>query len=155
MDHYVEQFLADTHATYRLHEHEAITTATEGKALRSFPVSALVKCLAFAIADHRFVLVALRADDRADYKKIAATLHISRQQLRAATEDEITGSLHMLPGGVGPFPFGGATVVIDAAVQAIPTVYCGTGSRHTTLEIGAEELIRISAAIIADVAKTG
>jgi Cys-tRNA(Pro)/Cys-tRNA(Cys) deacylase len=57
-------------------------------------------------------------------------------------------------GGVSPFaPNERTSVVLDEDVLAWPTIYCGTGRTDRTLEIAPQELVRVTQAAVAGLAK--
>jgi|SRR5580658_6775298 Cys-tRNA(Pro)/Cys-tRNA(Cys) deacylase len=92
----------------------------------------------------------MRAADRAIYKKIANALGVRRTDLRAAAPEELVQSLHMMPGGLIPLSINGASVVFDQRVIELGTIDCGSGRTDATLEIEADDLVRIAGGRSAD-----
>ena len=149
----VEALLTEAGATFKLHPHPKLVTFEDAKAALPFDPAVMVKALVFRLPDARYAIVAMRAADRADYKRIADALSLRRADLRAATAGEVTEGLHMQPGGIVALPVNGALVLFDRGVEALGTIYCGTGSNELTLEIAAADLIRAGGGRVADVTK--
>jgi Cys-tRNA(Pro)/Cys-tRNA(Cys) deacylase len=114
----------------------------------------VVKGLAFRLVDGTYAIIGMRAETRADYKKIADALGIGRAKLKAAESADLIRDLHMTPGGVVPLPINGAAVVFDRQVLELDAVYCGTGRPDSTLEIASSDLVRIAGGKAADLTKT-
>ena len=95
----------------------------------------------------------MRADGRADYRKIADAFGIRRADLKAAEADDITRHLDMVPGGVAPLPINGAIVLFDRGILGLYVIFCGTGRTDTTLQTAGGDLVRIAGGRIAEVTK--
>ncbi len=149
----VEQILISVGVEFKLHPHQRLITFEDAKGALPFDPAAMVKSLVFRLPDGRYVIVAMRAADRADYKRIADALGLRRADLRAAGADEILADLDMQQGGIVPLPVSGAIVLFDRRVGELCTIYCGTGRNDLTLEIAASDLIRASGGDMADVVK--
>ncbi|MGH3650330.1 MAG: YbaK/EbsC family protein, partial [Acidimicrobiia bacterium] len=80
-------------------------------------------------------IAALRAVDRADYRRISDAFGIRRSDLQRADPEGLREILGMEPGSVAPIPLPGAVVIVDNQVESLPTVVCGTGIRTSSLEI--------------------
>ena len=76
-----------------------------------------------------------------------------RADLKAAAAEELLRDLDMPPGGVAPFPVGGATVLFDQRVLELDVIYCGAGRPGLTLEIKAADLAQVAGGRTADLAK--
>ncbi len=146
-------FLQQAGLPYRLHAHAPVVSFEDARALLPFDAGAMVKCLAFRLPDGRYLLAALRGQDRADYKRIADAFGVRRADLRLAADEELATDLQMVPGGVAPLPVGGARVIVDEAAARLVTLYCGTGRNDSTLEIETAALLRATGAGIAPLAK--
>jgi Cys-tRNA(Pro)/Cys-tRNA(Cys) deacylase len=140
---------------YRVHRHPPIGGYDSAKAIFGNDTDRMVKCLAFELADGGVGLVALRGCDRADYRKIADALAMSRSELKPAAPEKLRDRLDMRPGGVAPIPVDGTVLVVDPAVARIVTMLCGSGRDDATLEIPVAEWLGHSSARLADVAKGG
>lgn len=145
--------LAAAAVAFRLHRHAPIVSYAEGKATLPFDPAAMVKGLALRRPDGGYAIVALCGEARADFKKIADALGLRRAELKPAAADELLRDLDMAPGGVAPFPVGGATVLFDRRVLELDVIYCGAGRPGLTLEIRAADLMRASGGKTADLAK--
>jgi Cys-tRNA(Pro)/Cys-tRNA(Cys) deacylase len=56
-------------------------------------------------------------------------------------------------GGIVPLPIKGALVLIDQAVAALGTIFCGSGRNDVTLELDTSDLLRASAGRVGGYAK--
>ena len=151
----IEEFLGNAQVRFKVHSHSPIVSFADAKATLPFDPAAMVKGLAFRLADGSYAIVGMRADMRADYKKIADALGVRRADLKAAEPADLLRDLHMAPGGVVPLPISGAKVLFDRLVPGLGAVFCGTGRTDATLEIAAADLVRIAGGQIADMAKAG
>jgi Cys-tRNA(Pro)/Cys-tRNA(Cys) deacylase len=149
----VLSFLTSSNAIFTVHEHGPVVTFREAQLSLPFDPDAMVKSLAFRLPGDRYAIAAMRAAERADYKKIADALGVKRADLQMATDVELVQALAMVPGGVAPLPINNAQVVIDLGVTAMETIYCGTGRNDSTLEIRSAELLRINRDALRDLVK--
>jgi Cys-tRNA(Pro)/Cys-tRNA(Cys) deacylase len=79
---------------------------------------------------------------------------VRRKDLRAADPGALAGDLGFEVGGVSPIAaYEAATVLVDLRVSELETVYCGAGNSRSTLEIAADDLIRISRGSLAKIAR--
>ena len=114
----------------------------------------MVKGLTFRGPGDSLAIVALRAADRADYKKIADALGMRRADLRLAEADWVKERLDMEPGGVVPLPINGARVLVDRAATLLNEIVCGTGRNITTLLIARDAWLAIADAEVGDFSKS-
>ncbi len=131
-------------ASYRMHEHVAVTTVEEARMRVPELTGNLLKTIAFeVVGTPRRVLAATAADSDIDYKALAVALGCNRRELRLLPAARIEAELGFEVGGVGPFPVHEAIeVVIDAAIEPRLIVRCGAGLRTRTLEIALGGLIQ-------------
>jgi Cys-tRNA(Pro)/Cys-tRNA(Cys) deacylase len=138
---------------YRLHSHPPLLTVRDIEAVLAFPKEQWVKALAFRIKGDGWVLAALQAYSRLDYRKLADALGIKRGQLEQPSPEELLQELGFQAGGVPPIPpRPDVRVVYDTPVVALPTAYCGTGRSDLTLEIPMPDLLRLVHPGVADLA---
>ena len=149
----VRAFLEASDASYKTHAHAPLVSFEDAKDVLPFDSGSMVKGLVFRTPDGRFVIVALRGADRADYKKIADALGIRRADLRAADPADVAAELGMQLGGIVPLPIKGATVLIDRGVASLDRIFCGSGRNDVTLEIAAHDVVRISSGHVGSFAK--
>lgn len=149
----IHSFLTSSDAIFEVHDHDAVVSFAEAQRLLPFDPDAMVKSLAFRLPGDRYAIAAMRAAERADYKKIADALGVRRADLHMATDMELAQFLAMVPGGVVPLPINGARVVVDSGVTAMETIYCGTGRNNSTLQIRSAELVRVSRCALHDLVK--
>lgn len=149
----VERVLSQHGASFTVHYHAASVSFEDAKTLLPFDPALMVKGLAFRLPDGRYAIVAMRAADRADYKKIADALGIRRADLRMAAADELSAGLGMQMGGVAPLPVNGAIVLLDRGVLNLDVIICGTGRGDSSLEIARSGLERAASATVGDFSK--
>jgi Cys-tRNA(Pro)/Cys-tRNA(Cys) deacylase len=149
----VQRFLAETGVAFKIHPHPPSVSFEDAKVLLPFDPASMVKALAFHLPDGRYALVALRAADRADYKKIADALGIRRADLRMATTSELSVELDMQVGGITPLPLKGAIVLLDQSILQLDVIICGTGRNDASLEIAARDLVRVAGGDVGNYAK--
>jgi Cys-tRNA(Pro)/Cys-tRNA(Cys) deacylase len=149
----VRAFLDATAVPYRTHAHAPLVSFEDAKTVLPFDPGSMVKGLVFRVPSGAFAIVALRGADRADYKKIADALGVRRADLRAADPADVEAELGMQLGGIVPLPIGGALVLIDERVSSLDTIFCGSGRNDATLEVRAQDLVRIAAGRVGPYAK--
>ena len=116
----------------------------------SFDMTRLVKTVAFRTRAGALVLAALRGTRRVDYARLAALLGVNRRDLAALSPPEVLAQLGVEPGGVSPLAVlladcARARLLVDQDVLEIrPTLYCGMGRPDRTLEISAQDLLRLA-----------
>ena len=149
----VRAFLDAAGVHYRTHEHAPLISFEDAKMVLPFDSGSMVKGLVFRTPSGTFVIVALRGSDRADYKKIADALGIRRADLRAADPADVEAELGMQLGGIVPLPLGDALVLIDESVASLDAIFCGSGRNDVTLELKAQDLVRIASGRVGAYAK--
>ncbi len=137
---------------FRLHDHAPLRTVAEAEAALPFPVEQMVKAVVFYIKDGPWLLVAVRAADRVDYRKLALALGVKRGALRQPAAPEVEATLGFEVGGVPPLPPDGQVqAVFDRQVLDLDRIYCGSGRRDQTLELRVPDLLRLVQPLVADV----
>lgn len=137
-----------------VHDHDVSRTFLEGVERLPFPPELLLKTVVFRIADGRWALATLHGGDRVDYRALADALGAKRADLRQASAEEIVAVFGVEIGGVSPIPtIDDVALVLDARCAAMETIYCGTGLATQTLEIRSADLLAITAAAIAPIAR--
>jgi len=100
-------------------------------------------------------LLAVPATQRADLSKFARIIGRHRNEVRAATQSEVEDYTGFQVGNIPPFGLPkNIPVIVDSAIAARGTVWCGTGKATESLKVSVEDLKRLSAFTPADVAKT-
>jgi Cys-tRNA(Pro)/Cys-tRNA(Cys) deacylase len=149
----VRRFLQDKGLAFELIEHAPLISFEDAQRLLPHDPALMVKSLVFQAPDDGLTIIALRAGDKADYKRIADALGLRRAALQWADAQQVQSRLDMEPGGIVPLPLNGATVLIDTAVAGLPTIICGTGRNTATLIIAREAWQQASGGRLADLAK--
>jgi prolyl-tRNA editing enzyme YbaK/EbsC (Cys-tRNA(Pro) deacylase) len=127
------------------------TTRTAQDAAREIgcTVAEIVKSLVF-IADGAPVIVLCSGADRVDEAKLISALGAAG--VRRATADEAKTSTGYAIGGVPPFGHAASLrVVVDPGLRAFATVWAAAGLPDAVFPIAPADLVRLSAALEADV----
>lgn len=137
-----------------VHEHKPTRTMQDAAQNLRFDVTRIVKTVAFRTRDGRLVLAALPGILRVDYARLSALVGVGRRDLSALSPQEVLDWLGVEPGSVSPLALAlpevlprakGALLLMDDEVLTIvPTLYCGMGRPDRTLELAAEDLLRLS-----------
>ena len=137
--------LKQENAQYIIHEHQETRTYADAMEKLSFPGDRLLKTVAFRTRQGKWILTALRGEDRVDYRKLAGALGVRRDDVFRASPEEVQAVLGVEVGAVGPIPTAAQVeVLFDDRVTTTDTVFCGIGRPDRTLEIILSELVRIT-----------
>jgi prolyl-tRNA editing enzyme YbaK/EbsC (Cys-tRNA(Pro) deacylase) len=109
----------------------------------------IVKSLV-VVCDGAPAIALVPGDRRGDLAKIAAAL--GGRHARVARADEVEAATGFPPGAVAPFPVP-HPVVCDRAVMRHDVVWCGAGSDRHMVGVAPAELLRLSRAALADLAR--
>jgi Cys-tRNA(Pro)/Cys-tRNA(Cys) deacylase len=150
----VRRFLEARGVAFATIEHRPLISFDDAKEILPERTADMVKGLTFRGPGDGFAIVALRAADRADYKKIADALGIRRADLRLAEADQVKERLDMEAGGVVPLPINGARVLIDRPAALLDEIVCGTGRNTATLVIAREAWLAVAGAEVGDYSKS-
>lgn len=132
-------------AQYTVHEHEVSRTYADAVEKLAFPPERLLKTVVFRAKPGRWILAALRGEDRVDYRKLSAGLGLKRDEVNRASPEEVLAVLGVEVGAVGPVtPFPNVEVLFDSRVSDSETLFCGIGRPDRTLEIMLRELVRVT-----------
>jgi Cys-tRNA(Pro)/Cys-tRNA(Cys) deacylase len=146
--------LHDRAAAFTIHEHAASHTYAEAMANLNFPAERLLKTVAFRLRSGEIVLVALRGQDRVDYRRLAEALDTKRTDISSLSPDEVLAALGVEPGAVAPIPLDAQMqVLFDSGVTRSQTIFTGIGRTDRTLEIMLDELVRITGGRIVAIAR--
>lgn len=127
-------------------------TAADAAAAVGCSVAQIAKSIIFRAAETgRAVLVIASGINRVDEKKIAALLG---EKIVRADADFVREQTGFAIGGVAPVGHATPSVVyIDQALQNYPTLWAAGGTPNAVFEVGFAELVSLSGAMVADVAK--
>lgn len=153
MTHDTIQSILDAHEVqHTLHSHVPLLTLRDIEEHVTFPVEGMVKTMVFRIKPSTWVLVALGAYSRVDYRKLAEALGVKRGALAQALPEEIEAELGFQVGGVAPIPpREGVLAVYDEAVVGLGVVTVGSGRNDVTLEVQMADLLRVVRPIVAPI----
>lgn len=89
----IRGILASHSIPYTLHSHVPLLTLRDIEEHVTFPIEGMVKTMAFRIKPSTWVLVALGAYRRVDYRKLADALGVKRGALVQASPEEVEAEL--------------------------------------------------------------
>lgn len=129
---------------------EGTRTAEDAARAVGCEVSQIVKSLVF-MADDEPVLVLMPGDLRVDTTKLA---DLTGGAVRRADLDEVRRATGYVAGGTPPIGHSRPmTVYADGRLARHPTVWAAAGTPSTVFPIDVEDLMRVTAAITADLAE--
>jgi prolyl-tRNA editing enzyme YbaK/EbsC (Cys-tRNA(Pro) deacylase) len=137
---------------YRVLEFSQSThSSAEAAAAVGCAIGQIAKSMLFRAADGTPVLVVASGANRVDEKKVAALLG---KKIKRADADFVLACSGFAPGGVPPVGHIVApTVFLDTDLQAFNTVWAAAGSPNAVFELPPNDLVRLTGAGFADVAK--
>jgi prolyl-tRNA editing enzyme YbaK/EbsC (Cys-tRNA(Pro) deacylase) len=137
---------------FQVLEFEASTrTSEEAAAAIGCTVAEIAKSLIFKAADGRSVLVIASGANRVDERKVRALLG---QKIGRADADFVREATGYAIGGVPPIGHATAPVaLIDSDLQRFSFVWAAAGTPNAVFRITPPDLIRLTDARVADVAK--
>lgn len=130
-------------------------TATVADAADALGVAAdrIIKSLLFLAGDQP-VLVINNGPARVDRKKLAAHLGMSRKRVKLAAADQALAISGFVVGSMPPFGHRRPLrTLLDATAASLETVYGGGGGIDAMMRVAPAELIRATAAEIADLSE--
>lgn len=148
----IEAILHSKEVPFDVIDHAPLVTMDDVLHTLDIPTKAMAKTLLFSLGEGRLVAVVLPGLSKVDYAKVAKTLHVKRQALRLASEEEVRDA-GLFAGAVSPLDSVFHTVVMDSALLAEQMVYCGSGDLSKTIRIAPEKIVEIASAIVANVSK--
>jgi Cys-tRNA(Pro)/Cys-tRNA(Cys) deacylase len=132
---------------------ETVHTADASEAT-GIDLHRITKNLVSRTSEGEYVLLVLAGDRRVNLKTAARAL--GAKNIRLVAFDKA--------GGISGYPPGGTPsvghktpmrVVVDSEMAELETFYCGGGSTDRLLELRAEDVIRLTDAIVAPISKEG
>lgn len=137
---------------YRVLEFEQSThTSAEAAAAIGCDVARIAKSLVFKAADGGPVLVVASGTNRVDEKKVAALLG---QKIARADPDFVLRHTGFPVGGVPPVGHRTRPATwLDQDLRQFETLWAAAGSPNAVFELTPDDLVRLTGAAFADVAK--
>jgi prolyl-tRNA editing enzyme YbaK/EbsC (Cys-tRNA(Pro) deacylase) len=147
----ISGFLDGEGIAYELVEHEPVMSAAAEARVAHLPAVQVAKTI--VLHDGKaYVIAAIPASARLDLAKLRELLGATRQ-LRLASEDEIAREFPTLEVGAVP-PFGPmipAAEVIDSALVTQERILCPAGDHRHSVLVDPHDVVRITAAVTADI----
>lgn len=129
---------------YAVEQHPSAHTVADVQRQLGLSIERSVKALVFELSAGRLCIAAFPGNRRLHYGLLARALDVARSQLRPAAAEALL-RLGMEPGGVCPVCSDAATtIVFDSAVPGMGPVYCGSGHAERTLQVDADDLVRLA-----------
>jgi len=147
----VAEYLDGLGVAHEIVEHDVTTSAVAEAHVAHLPPRQVAKTVVLRDGD-AYLIAVIPASERLDLAKLRELLSASRQ-LRLASEDEIAREFPALEVGAVP-PFGptqAAAVVIDRGLLEVGQVLCPAGDHRHSLLVDPREVVRITAARVADI----
>lgn len=139
---------------FRIHEHEPVLTMQDVLDKLPFSKDRLLKTLVFKVKGSGWIFAVVRAKDMVDYRALSQILGVPRSDIKFPTTDDIKTQLGLQVGGICPVPVrDDILVVFDKHILGMDTVYCGAGQNDCTLEIKADDIVRVCNARIGCISK--
>ena len=130
---------------------ESTHTAQDAADAIGCALAQIAKSIIFRSASGRPVLVIASGTNRVDEKKIRALLGEKIERASPEFVKEMTG---FEVGGVPPLGHASLCVVyLDEDLRRYPTLWAAGGTGNAVFEIGFDELVTRSGAVVADVAR--
>lgn len=131
---------------------QSTRTAEDAAAAIGCQVGQIVKSLVFTVSDEPLVALVSGAN-QLDTRKLAELREVGRKRVKRADADTVRAATGYAIGGVPPFGHATAMpVYIDEDLTAYLTIWAAAGTPHCVFEITPNELIRLSAGTVADLA---
>ena len=130
---------------------EATHTAQAAADALGCAVAEIAKSIIFRSADDRAVLIITSGKNRVDDRKVASLIG---QGLGKADADFVRSRTGFVIGGVAPIAhLEPPIVLLDEDLMAFPSVWPAAGHPNTMFRIDPEQLVRITGAVVADIAQ--
>jgi len=132
---------------------ESTRTAEDAARAVGCPLGAIVKSLLF-LAEERPVLVLASGDRQVDTAKLAKLLGIGRKKLKMADAEAVRRHTSYAVGGVPPLGHPQCLpTYVDSELARFDTLYAAAGSADALFAIERDELLRVAAGRLADIAR--
>jgi prolyl-tRNA editing enzyme YbaK/EbsC (Cys-tRNA(Pro) deacylase) len=130
---------------------ESTHTAQEAADAIGCQLAQIAKSIIFRSASGRPVLVIASGTNRVDEKKIRTLLG---EKIERATPDFVKEMTGFDVGGVPPLGHSRSCIVyLDEELRNFPTLWAAGGTGNAVFEIGFDELVKRSGAVVADVSR--
>jgi len=147
----LEERLRDLGVWHRFIEKSETVHTADASQATGIPLHMITKNLVAVTSEGEHVLLVVPGDRRVDLKKAARALGVRNVQLFPF------GEAHKVSG----YPPGGTPsiglkvklrTVIDSELAGMETFFCGGGTRDRLVELRSDEVIRVSGALVAEIA---
>ena len=149
----IKRYLDGHGVNYRLHVVSGPTmTAQDAASQLHVPLETTIKSILFTDEKQTPILVILTGDKRADRKKLASVVGVSK--VRIATPEVTKASAGFEVGVMPPVAHKIKIVtVIDQKVMSTDKVYGGSGAAEALMEIDPRDIARLTDAKVADISE--
>jgi Cys-tRNA(Pro) deacylase len=132
---------------------ESTRTAQQAADAVGCELGQIVKSLCFTV-EGAPILILTAGDQRVDTRKVAGLYDVGRKRVKIASPEVTLEATGFKPGGVAPVAHATPLpVLIDETLTRYTTVYAAAGSAYSVFPIGVDDLKRITAGRLADIAE--
>ena len=148
----LEEYLKDKGVWYRFVEKAETVHTLDASKATGIPLARIAKNLVSVTDLGEFVLLVVPGDRRVDLKKAAQALEVRNVSTLPFKDAE----------AVSGYPPGGTPtlghkrrmrIVLDQSLLGYDTLYCGGGSRNKILELRTQDVIRLTKAVVVEIAE--
>ena len=148
----LEAYLSGADVWHRFLDKAETVHTTDASNATGIELHRITKNLVCRTSAGRYALLVIPGDRRVNLQRAAQALKVNNVQLLAFREAEVVSGYP--PGGTPSVHHKTALdVVVDKGVLEHETVFCGGGTRDRLLELKAEDIVRLSKAITADISE--
>jgi len=134
---------------------ESTATASLAAAAVDAPLGSIVKSLIFMVAG-KPLLVLVAGDQKADSKRIARLMGVSKKKVRIARSDEVMAVAGCSPGGVPPVAHREPLrTLVDRTLSRFGTVWAAAGAPNALFPITYADLLSLTGGEVVDIAAGG
>lgn len=146
----LEQELKRLGVWYRFIEKEETIHTADASESTGIQLHRITKNLVSITSEGETVLLIIPGDRRVNLKKAAAALGVSNVKLYPFSEAHLISGYQ--PGGTPSIGLKKRMrTILDAELRTMETFFCGGGTRDRLLELRADDVIRVSEALVADI----
>jgi len=134
-------------------DHDPVITMEDVVQTLDISIASMAKTILLFHKEIGLIAVILPGMNKVDYSKVAGILHIPPKTVKMAGQEILT-NLGLSSGDICPFYYFFQKTIIDVALLKQQFVYCGSGDLQKTIMITPKEIVKATAAIVADASKT-
>ncbi len=148
--------LQDAQADFSILEHQAVYTMADVERLISIPVEGSIKTMVLSLAtagSPNLAFCGISASGKLDFGKVARVLGVGRNRLGLLPPERVLELLGAPIGAIGLVWPGDHETLLSSRIRTTGRVYCGIGRNDRTLDVGLQDLIRVTGCKVCDIEK--